>query len=166
MPDFVTIESAPPADPPISESKRFVMTRNSLIASCENFARARPSVGSVKSTPSTRMVDWLALPPPPMTGEFVMKRNPPRSRCTPGARNARFWKSRLPTGSSWICSGTMLVEESVLKTSIIGVSPVTLTVSARPPTFIVADSLSVCPTRSARPSWTTLWKPESSTFTL
>ncbi len=37
-------------------------------------ARARPSVGSVKSTPSTMMVDWLALPPAPMTGALLMKR--------------------------------------------------------------------------------------------
>ena len=58
----MTIESAPPAEPPISVSKRLAMTRNSLIASWLKRARARPSAGSVKSTPSTMMVAWLALP--------------------------------------------------------------------------------------------------------
>ena len=74
MPDLVTTESAPPADPPISVSNRLLITRNSLIASWLNRVRAMPRVWSVKSTPSTRMVDWLALPPAPITGWLVMKR--------------------------------------------------------------------------------------------
>jgi len=58
-----------------------------------------------------------------------MKRKPPRSRCTPGAMNASFWKSRSATGSASICSGTMFVDESVLCTSTIGASALTVIVS-------------------------------------
>jgi len=43
----------------------------------------------------------LALPPAPTTGPPPMKRKPPRSRCTPGAMNARRWKSRSATRGSW-----------------------------------------------------------------
>ena len=82
----VVLQGAPPADWPISVSKRFAMTRNSLMASWLNLARAMPRVGSVKSTPSIMIVDWLALPAAPITGWLPMKRLPPRSRCTPGAR--------------------------------------------------------------------------------
>ena len=36
VPDFVTIDSAPPAEPPISVSNRLAITRNSLMASWLN----------------------------------------------------------------------------------------------------------------------------------
>ena len=114
MPDLVTIESAPPAEPPISVSNRFVMTRNSLMASWLNLARARPSTGSVKSTPSTRIVDWLALPAPPMTGWFADEAVAAALALHAGREERQCWKSRLATGSDSICSGTMLVDESVL----------------------------------------------------
>jgi hypothetical protein len=90
------------------------MTRNSPIASWLKRIFESPSAASVKSTPLTRIVDWEALPPPPTTGPPPMKRKPPRSRETPGAMKARRWKSRSGTGSDSICSGTMLVELSVL----------------------------------------------------
>jgi len=74
LPVLVMMERAPAAEPPISVSKRLAMTRNSPMASWLNRARASPSVGSVKSTPSTRIVAWLALPPAPITGWLVMNR--------------------------------------------------------------------------------------------
>ncbi len=74
VPERVTIESAPPAEPPISVSKRLLITRNSRIESCEMRARARPRAGSVKSTPSTMIVACEALPPAPITGPPPMKR--------------------------------------------------------------------------------------------
>ena len=62
VPDFVTIDSAPPAEPPISVSKRLAMTRNSLIASCAE-ARARQAerrIGEVDAVDHDRRLAGVA----------------------------------------------------------------------------------------------------------
>jgi hypothetical protein len=71
------------------------MTRNSLMASCEKRARARPSVGvgEVHAVDEDRGLAGVAAGADDRPA--VMKRKPPRSRCTPGARKASFWKSRF-----------------------------------------------------------------------
>ncbi len=110
------------------------------------------------------IVAWLALPPEPTTGELVMKRKPPRSRWTPGAMKASFSNSRDGTGSSWICSGTMLVEASIFIASTIGASAVTV-ISSAFVMLIVAVSLAVCPTLRTSFSSSGL-KPASSNLTV
>jgi hypothetical protein len=71
----------------------------------------------------------------------------------------------LATGSSWICSGTILVEESVFVTSTSETWPITLTVSATCATFIVTPIRAVWPTRRVTPFCSTVAKPANSTFT-
>ena len=149
MPDLVTTDRAPPAEPPISASKRLLMTRNSRdrVLAEAGAGQAEGLVGEVDAVDHDRRLAGVA-------GRAhhrapVMKRKPPRSRCTPGAMKASFWKSRSATGSSSICSGTMLVEESVLNTSTMGASAVTVIVSDTS-TRMVITSLAVWPTRSTR----------------
>ncbi len=84
-----------------------------------------------------------------MTGPPLMKRNAPRSRSTPGARNVRRWKSRSGTGSASICSGMMFVDESVLWMSTTGDAALTVIVSLVFAT-IVAESFAFWPTTRAR----------------
>ena len=102
---------------------------------------------------------WLVTCWPSMFSWY--SRTSPRS-CTgtlpiavvrlPGAISASDVQSRPCTGSSDICSGSMLDPIVDWVTLMSGASPVTVTLSATPVTVICMSSAAVCPTSSVTPA--------------
>ncbi len=98
---------------------------------------------SIVETPSIMM---LGSPPPPMRCGVLLP-----SCVTPGASSASAVKLRLAIGRLVTASVGMVNDRSPLFAWIIGVSPLTSTVSAMPPTSTV-----ITPTSTRLPATTTM----------